>query len=1015
MIVRSPIRHALPMSLILLLTLAVCLQAGAQKIPVPTADLLPTPDEVKGAPAFPLYDGACKGSDKYRLPPELTVTYSSDSGDQTVDSDHPRPGGHALVLQHRASQRMREFKIHEHAFLAPDFVRKHVVFYAPLRIHLTRYADPADVATLLEASRRSDQNVGQLGDTVSIGDDAYFSNTATSLFVNLWVQQGTFHISISIDQQRNVEHWPDHCVAKLKELETYLAELIVSKVAPISGGVPPPTPPPVVVQPPVVVPPKLEITAGPEGNPNPVAPVGTVQCSVQARHGQGAALSYQWTATGGSFNNPGIQTPIWTAPAAGAATQYGITVNITAADGAQIGASYLQLIGAAPDLHIEPGWIVLSYAHNNTFMQIEPTADQQCVAVQVKNEHPTADATNVFIQLSAGPKLGDGTHIGNPIPVGDLPAGQRKTVGTIWDLQGQNIENQRLYAHAYCQNMGDTNPENDFASIDIEGIYYAHNGTRAFSFANDTFSFKNYGLEDRGIAGLVNQQAALLAGCLDRKQPKAPLVSDPFYMLSYMRYQKYMKSFNSLHIGGLCHGFVHAVKDHFENPSTRPVAKAVSAMTKQEADSTISIYHTTQMLRMGPALLTNTRYYGSHYGVDRCLATAESSLRGKRECIYIALAGYEQKTDGTKVGRWGHATLGFKLIKVAGRDAVLYVYDPNRPASSSYVQKQNCMTQIVFSPGAFNMPDNMNMIYHQTSYGSGGTRSRMYSDGIAAMPWLRDLSQQEVKATATAANTTVYAMSSWMRSNGLSGHVLRCPADAHFVDAQGRRTGVVGGQEVNEIPGAEVRTANEIEICFLPTSQQYQVVIEGVGHGQARFASIRGESDTRIGVTTFDNIPLRPGNRTVATLLPGGRIASLMSGGTALPPQLEGFLDQDDPAWGLSGAATPPQGTKLTVTSPTDGATVPEQFTISGTSVPGRSVHITAIAEATLKATGQNATSPLLESAEAKVGNDGKWSIEVNARAVYRDQRVELKQIKITVEVRANGTVAEQADLIVRP
>jgi len=1012
MIVRSPIRHALPMSLILLLTLAVCLQVGAQNIPAPTADMLPTPEEIKNAPCFPFTDGTHPNAHQYRLPPELTVKDVSPYGDRVtdiVDGRPVQPGGSNTIPP--ASCRERKIQFIEYALIGPRFDRKEPVFHRVLEIRLSRYSDPAHVAKRFEMMRREDQNKGQLGSTLSIGDDAYLGkwNSTGSGYVYLHVQQGTFYIWIRSSGVASL--WQE----KLKVLLTYTAQLIVAKVAPISGGVPPPTPPPVVVQPPVVVPPKLEITAGPEGNPNPVAPVGTVQCSVQARHGQGAALSYRWTATGGSFNNPGIQTPIWTAPAAGGATQYGITVNITAADGAQIGASYLQLIGAAPDLHIEPGWIVLSYAHNNTFMQIEPTADQQCVAVQVKNEHPTADATNVFIQLSAGPKLGDGTHIGNPIPVGDLPAGQRKTVGTIWDLQGQNIENQRLYAHAYCQNMGDTNPDNDFASIDIEGIYYAHNGTRAFSFANDTFSFKNYGLEDRGIAGLVNQQAALLAGCLDRKQPKAPLVSDPFYMLSYMRYQKYMKSFNSLHIGGLCHGFVHAVKDHFENPSTRPVAKAVSAMTKQEADSTISIYHTTQMLRMGPALLTNTRYYGSHYGVDRCLATAESSLRGKRECIYIALAGYEQKTDGTKVGRWGHATLGFKLIKVAGRDAVLYVYDPNRPASSSYVQKQNCMTQIVFSPGAFNMPDNMNMIYHQTSYGSGGTRSRMYSDGIAAMPWLRDLSQQEVKATATAANTTVYAMSSWMRSNGLSGHVLRCPADAHFVDAQGRRTGVVGGQEVNEIPGAEVRTANEIEICFLPTSQQYQVVIEGVGHGQARFASIRGESDTRIGVTTFNNIPLRPGNRTVATLLPGGRIASLMSGGTALPPQLEGFLDQDDPAWGLSGAATPPQGTKLTVTSPTDGATVPEQFTISGTSVPGRSVHITAIAEATLKATGQNATSPLLESAEAKVGNDGKWSIEVNARAVYRDQRVELKQIKITVEVRANGTVAEQADLIVRP
>jgi hypothetical protein len=765
----------------------------------------------------------------------------------------------------------------------------------------------------------------------------------------------------------------------------------------------------------VVVPPKLEITAGPSGNPNPVAPGGTVQCSVQARHDQGAALSYQWTATGGSFNNPRLQTPIWTAPAAGGAAQYGITVNITAADGTQIGASYLQLIGAAPDLYIDPAWINLSWPHNNTFMEIEPVADQQCVVVMVKNEHPTAAARDVFVQFSVGPTLGNGTHIGNPIPVGDLSVGQKKMVRTTWDLQGQNIENQRLYAHAYCQNMGDTNPDNDFASIDIEGIYYAHNGTRAFSFANDTFSFKNYGLEDRGIAGMVNQQAALLAGCLDRKQPKAPLVSDPFYMLSYMRYQRYMKSFNDLHIGGLCHGFVHAAKDFFERPNTRPVAKAVSAMTMAEAGSTLSIYHTTQMLRLGPSLLTNQRYLATNYGVAGCLTAAEDALKNKRQCVYIALSGYEEKPDGTEVGEWGHAIMGFKLIKIAGRDPVLYVYDPNRPAASPYVPGQRCMTQIIFAPGAFKMPANMNMIYEQTAYGSSGTRSRVYSNGVGYMPWLRDLSQQEVKATAVAANATIYAMSSWMRTSGLAGHVLRCPADAHFVDAQGRRTGVVGGQVVNEIPGAEVRTSGEVETYFLPIDQQYQVIIEGTGQGQARLASMRGKSDTRISVTTFTDIPLRAGSRTVATLLPGGRIVSLTANGAPLSPQLDGFIDQDDPAWGFTGAVAPPQSTTLTVTSPTDGATVPEQFTISGTSVPGQSVFVTAIAEATLKATGQNATSPLVESAEIGVGNDGRWRIEVNARAVSRDQRVELKQINITVETRANGNTAEQVDLVVRP
>jgi len=108
------------------------------------------------------------------------------------------------------------------------------------------------------------------------------------------------------------------------------------------------------------------------------------------------------------------------------------------------------------------------------------------------------------------------------------------------------------------------------------------------------------------------------------------------------------------------------------------------------------------------------------------------------------------------------------------------------------------------------------------------------------------------------------------------------------------------------------------------------------------------------------------------------------------------------------------QGLRLIVTSPTDGATVPDRFTICGTSVPGRTMLVTVIAEATLKATGQNATSRLLDKARAKVAQNGKWSIEVNARPVMRDPSVTLKQINITVEMRANRQTDEQVDLIVR-
>jgi hypothetical protein len=206
--------------------------------------------------------------------------------------------------------------------------------------------------------------------------------------------------------------------------------------------------------------------------------------------------------------------------------------------------------------------------------------------------------------------------------------------------------------------------------------------------------------------------------------------------------------------------------------------------------------------------------------------------------------------------------------------------------------------------------------------------------------------------------------------------------------------------------------ADDVEVYFLPADRQYQVVIEGTGQGQARFASIRGLSDTRIGVTSFPDIPLRPGCRIVGTLAPGGQIASFAADGASIAPRFNGFLDQDDPVWG-GGTGTGGRG--LTVTSPADGARVPEQFTVSGTCAPGQSVFVTATAEATLKATGQNATAPVLAKTAVTVGADGRWSIQVNARAVYGDQRVELKQINIAVESQANGAVAEQVHLAVHP
>ena len=45
--------------------------AGAQDIPAPTADMLPTPEEIRKAPCFPFFDASDPNARHYQLPAEL--------------------------------------------------------------------------------------------------------------------------------------------------------------------------------------------------------------------------------------------------------------------------------------------------------------------------------------------------------------------------------------------------------------------------------------------------------------------------------------------------------------------------------------------------------------------------------------------------------------------------------------------------------------------------------------------------------------------------------------------------------------------------------------------------------------------------------------------------------------------------------------------------------------------------------------------------------------------------------
>jgi len=224
----------------------------------------------------------------------------------------------------------------------------------------------------------------------------------------------------------------------------------------------------------------------------------------------------------------------------------------------------------------------------------------------------------------------------------------------------------------------------------------------------------------------------------------------------------------------------------------------------------------------------------------------------------------------------------------------------------------------------------------------------------------------------------------------------------------GRKTALVDGQSITlDVPPMILAGGK----TYVPVRFVSQALLAGVSYN----------TPTRSVMITTSTMPPLTGSAQTPYVTPSPgqglvQVATCLETGLRSAGICPNTLRKPYTAAAVPGPCTThTQGPKLIVLSPSDGGTVPERFEVSGTCVPGRKVRVTVIAEATLKATGENATSPILEDAEAKVGTDGKWSIEANARGVSRDKRVDVKQFKITVYMRKNRQVAEQVDLTVRP
>jgi hypothetical protein len=95
----------------------------------------------------------------------------------------------------------------------------------------------------------------------------------------------------------------------------------------------------------------VTIEAGPAGTPNPVASGFPVVLSVTGRDSAGHALDYAWSAScpslgaHGTFDNPSIAAPTWTAPANATGNAAACTISVTVGDGAEAASgSYTQQV-----------------------------------------------------------------------------------------------------------------------------------------------------------------------------------------------------------------------------------------------------------------------------------------------------------------------------------------------------------------------------------------------------------------------------------------------------------------------------------------------------------------------------------------------------------------------------------------------------------------------------------------------------------------------------------------------
>lgn len=576
-----------------------------------------------------------------------------------------------------------------------------------------------------------------------------------------------------------------------------------------------------------------------------------------------------------------------------------------------------------PDLHVDGDSIRLRVWEPHLTAEREPVCDQQSVTIWVQNRSATVPATDVQVQLLVK-KQGEEAFapVAGPQNLARIAPGKWGFASFFWDLGGKNIENAILRAIVSRPGQEDMDPVDNQADLPVS-ICFAYNGTTGFRWVDDSYSFPNYGYDGREGQELIEGLLATVLRQLYSDAEASTLLTRLLFPQTFTRIMDYLTISAQAGAGGHCYGMSATCGLYFMDASLRPSGGRTCDLSRDAASANVNIYQRAQLVPLVQSVLSGDIAHTRVTSSLQCANTARTSFQTDRWPVLVEIFGTRDVEEQVEVNGqmqlrtvkkdWGHALLAYKLVETPGAMA-LYVYDPNLPPRGQWgTQQPSSAFAINPATGVWSLSPDMTPLYPGV-------------EAISARPISRAISLAEVNAIIPVLKGKLAEMMSWFEKANKIMAVLHCPADVVFTDPQGRRTGVVSGRMVNQIPGAEVRSQGEVEIYVLPSNVPLSLQITGSGNGATGLDIIRSVGNGVPELTSFDSMPTSPGTVISGSIATGGKLDNLRDAtGATYTPRLIGTLQGDRVSWQTGTAAptmtpTPPTTTPTTPTRPDPGS-----------------------------------------------------------------------------------------------